>query len=448
MNNVILSADSYKYSHHKMYPPGTTNMFSYFESRGGRFKDIVFFGLQYYLKQLQGPVVTQQEINRAEELITAHGLSFNKEGWQYILNTHGGKLPVVIRAVKEGTTVPTKNVLFTVESTDPNCFWLSSFLETLLAKVWYPCTVATQSRYAKKAIVEYLEETGTPELADFKLHDFGFRGVSSSESAGIGGLAHLVSFKGTDTVKALEFAQEFYGCSMAGFSIPATEYSTITSWGKDKEVNAYEHLLNEFPKGLVACVSDSYDLMKACRKHWGTTLKDKVLRRDGTLVIRPDSGDPVVTALTTLNILEECFGSTKNSKGYKVLPDQVRIIQGDGIDLQSLYEILYSVKAQGFSIDNLAFGSGGGLLQKLNRDTCKFAYKCSSAIINGSEVDVFKDPITDSGKISKKGKLTLDLVDEGYKTVRITEVKNDQLIEVFRDGKLLVNQSLDEIRAR
>lgn len=446
--NLILSADSYKYSHHKMYPPKTTSMFSYFESRGGKFENIVFFGLQYYLKQLQGRVVTQEKIDEAEKLVTAHGLPFNRKDWQYILNCHEGRLPIIIRAVKEGTAVPTKNVLFTVENTDSECYWLSSFLETLLSKVWYPCTVATQSRYAKKVISQYLEETGTPELVDFKLHDFGFRGVSSSETAGIGGLAHLTSFKGTDTIEALLYAQKYYGCEMAGFSIPASEHSTITSWGKEGELTAYAHILDEFPEGLVACVSDSYNLEKACKEYWGTSLKEKVLKRKGTLIIRPDSGDPIDTVLKTLEILESCFGTTENSKGYKVLPDQVRIIQGDGVDLQAIQEILYVMQSKRFSADNIAFGSGGGLLQKMNRDTCKFTYKCSSTTIDGKEIDVFKDPVTDKNKASKKGKLTLDLIDGEYKTVRTSEVKNDQFITVFEEGNLIIDQTLETIRKR
>lgn len=243
-SNIIMLSDSYKVTHYNQYPPGVKGVYSYFESRGGRWSDIVFFGLQYILKRyLQGQQVTIEKIAEAKSFFGAHFFGnktlFNEQGWMHILNNHAGRLPVRIKAVPEGTVVPVSNVLMTIENTDPHCWWLPNYLETLLVQVWYPSTVATNSRMSRRVLLQFLEETGDPSLIDFKLHDFGFRGSTSVESAGLGGAAHLVSFKGTDTMAALVVARDYYGEQMAGFSIPAAEHSTITSWGEENEAGAY-----------------------------------------------------------------------------------------------------------------------------------------------------------------------------------------------------------------
>ncbi len=241
--NIILMTDSYKCSHFIQYPSGTTKIYSYFESRGGKYAEVCFFGLQYFIeKYLVGPVITQEKIAEAEYILTLHfgpTFKFPRHLWEYILETYNGHLPVEIKAVPEGTCLPNRNVLFTMVNTDPKCFWLTNYLETLLVQTWYPMTIATHSREQKKIIIEYLKKTGNPNLIDFKLHDFGFRGVSSVETAGIGGAAHLVNFKGTDTLAALLVARRFYDEPCAGFSIPASEHSTITSWGRDGEGDAF-----------------------------------------------------------------------------------------------------------------------------------------------------------------------------------------------------------------
>ncbi len=450
--NIILLTDSYKLSHYKQYPTGTTEIYSYFESRGGKFPAVTFFGLQYLLKKyLLGVQVTSEKIAQAEKIYAAHfgnDKLFYKEGWEYILKTHDGKLPIRIKAVPEGTTVPVGNVLMTVENTDPNCFWLTNFLETLLVQVWYPTTVATQSREIKKLVLKYLQETGDVRGIDFKLHDFGFRGVSSVESASIGGASHLINFMGTDTVVALTFIQDYYDSSaMFGFSIPAAEHSTITSWGQENEALAYENMLTQYPDHLVAVVSDSYDIYNACEKLWGEVLKDKILTRKGTLVVRPDSGIPKDVVLKTIEILASKIGFTINDKGFKVLDPHIRVIQGDGVDHESIGLILENLKNNGWSADNLAFGMGGALLQKLDRDTQKFAFKCSEAVVNGEKRAVYKNPVTDLGKKSKKGRLKL-VVDQqlGYKTVAESEPGEDQLVTIFENGVLTKSYSFEEIK--
>lgn len=455
--NLLLMTDSYKLSHYVQYPKGTENVYSYLESRGGRFGYSVFFGLQYLLKKhLEGVIVHRWKINEAERLAKAHlggENTFNRAGWEYIIDAHGGRLPLRIKAVKEGTVVPVKNVLMTVEVTDPKVYWLTNYLETLLVQLWYPITVATQSWHMKGILLDYLRATGDESLIDFKLHDFGFRGVSSVETAAVGGAAHLVNFKGTDTIAGILMAQRYYNSEMPGFSIPASEHSTITSWGKDHEGAAMRNMLEQYPTGLVACVSDSFDIYKACSDIWGDKLRMEITKRDGTLVVRPDSGDPLVVLPRIMSILEDKFGATVNEKGYKVLNPKVRVIQGDGIDFDTMPAILDTLRQHGYSADNIAFGSGGGLLQKLNRDTMKFAFKCSSVTVNGEERDVFKQPITDAVKVSKKGRLKLIRMfgSHGavYATSRVDENENpDEMDTVFENGVVLREQDFEDVRLR
>ena len=457
--NLILNTDSYKVSMFKQYPAGTTGVYSYIESRGGRYDRTVFFGLQAFIKEYLLCPITQADIDIADEILTAHGEPFNRAGWQYILDKHNGYLPVVIRAVPEGTVVPVRNVLATIENTDPECFWLTTWLETaLLRAVWYGTTVASQSWKIKQVILDYLERTGDPSLIDFKLHDFGARGVSSLESAGIGAAAHLVNFMGTDTISGLLYAREFYNCEMAGFSIPAAEHSTITSWGRDGEVKAYANMLAQFarPGSIVAIVSDSYDIYNAVRNLWGEELRQAVVDSGATIVIRPDSGDPLTINQQLIEILGEKFGYTTNAKGFKVL-NNVRLIQGDGVNELTIRSILGGFMAMGWSADNIAFGMGGALLQAVDRDTQRFAMKCSSVQIDGEWRDVQKDPITDSGKKSKAGRVTLwtnsgnefasGVTTPSGWTDRGIGSWSEALIEVYRDGELITDYTFDEVRA-
>jgi nicotinamide phosphoribosyltransferase len=454
--SIILNTDSYKVSMFKQYPAGTTGVYSYIESRGGRYDRTVFFGLQAFIKEYLLAPITQVDIDIADEILTAHGEPFNRAGWQYILDKHRGYLPVVIRAVPEGTVVPVKNVLATIENTDPECFWLTTWLETaLLRAVWYGTTVATQSYTIKQVILDYLERTGDPTTIDFKLHDFGARGVSSMESAGIGSAAHLVNFMGTDTITGVLFAREYYGAGIAGFSIPAAEHSTITSWGRDGEVDAYRNMLTQFarPGSVLAVVSDSYDIYNAASKLWGGELRQQVIDSGATVVIRPDSGDPVEVNRKLIEILGSKFGYTKNAKGFKVL-NNVRLIQGDGINELTVRSILGAFMAMGWSADNIAFGMGGALLQIVDRDTQKFAMKCSAAEVNGKWIDVVKDPVTDSGKKSKAGRITLWTNGTGEYVSSVDEPKQwadrgwtKALVPVFWDGKLEKEYSFEEVRA-
>lgn len=478
-NNLVLMGDAYKYSHHKFYPEGMDSMYSYLESRGGKFESTVFYGLQIFLKEyLEDVAITKHDVDEAYHYLgTKHGVFgredvFDRDKFDYIVEEHGGKLPVKIKAVKEGTVVPTKNVLMTIESTDPKCAWLTNFLETILLQVWYPITVATLSREVRKIVTkafddmtDYDEETKN-FLIDFVLNDFGFRGVSSVQSARNGGSAHLINFRGSDTTYASWGICNFYNTdTIYGLSVPATEHSIMTLYGKEGEAEMMERVLDKYPTGIVACVSDTYDIFHACAHIWGDKLKDKILSRPSEpgnqLVIRPDSGPVIPTLVKVFEILFDKFGYTENSKGFKVLPPQVRVIQGDGINLESIKEIYKMCGEHKISPENFVLGMGGKLLQAgIDRDTQNFATKASNAVINGKEVDVVKSPtvldaegnLKESFKKSKQGRLKLVKTQDGYKTLTSLqegfEEAEDCLHLVFEDGSLRNECTFEDVRNR
>lgn len=452
--NLILRTDSYKASHFLQYPPGTTRLLGYFESRGGLYGETVFFGLQYVLDEYLSRRVTEDDVVEASAFFAAHGLPFPEDGWRHIARDLGGRLPVRIRAVAEGSVVPVRNALMTVESTDESVPWIVSWLETQLVRLWYPLTVATLSWHIKRRIFEYLARTSDDPLGElpFKLHDFGARGVSSAESAGIGGMAHLVSFKGSDTIEGIRFARRYYGAPMAGVSIPATEHSTVTAWGRERERDAYRNFVEQFlgpgKFPIAACVSDSYDLWNAIENIWCEDLRELIETSGSTLVIRPDSGDPPEVNVRALKILERKVGCRVNTKGYKVLPHAFRLIQGDGNDdEESIDRVLHAITSHGFSASNIAFGMGGGLLQRVHRDTQKIAFKVCEATVEGHRVPVAKNPVTDTGKASKSGNLDLIVSEGRYQTVQGPRA-DSALVTVFENGEIRRRWTFDEIRAR
>jgi len=402
--------------------------------------------------------VTRADIEEAEDILTAHGLPFHSAGWELLLDRHGGHLPLEIRAQAEGTIAPVHLPMMTVVNTDPDFFWLTSYVETALLRVWYPITVATISHGVRTLIREALVKTADAPDAElpFKLHDFGARGVSSEQSAALGGMAHLVNFQGSDTLSAIVAARKLYHEPMAGFSIPAAEHSTITSWERPNEAAAYANMVARFgkPGGIFAVVSDSYDLYGAVERIWGEALRQTVIDSGATLVVRPDSGDPVEVVSRTLDLLAAKFGTETNTKGYKVLK-HVRVIQGDGVNPKSIAAILERITGEGFSASNLAFGMGGALLQKCDRDTMAFAYKASAARVNGRWRDVYKDPVTDSGKRSKRGLLGLAADGNGFRTVTVRDGDFapvdggvNRLEPVWRNGELLRDDTFAAIRTR
>lgn len=478
--NIVIASDGYKYSHARFYGLEMTKMISYLESRGGKFSETVFYGLQIFLKQyLEGIAITTEEIDEAYELLgTKLGVFgrddvFDRTKFDYIVDKYDGKLPISIKAVPEGTVVNTKNVLFTIESLDENCAWLTNFLESLLLQVWYPITVATLSREVKKIVMSSFKNSTDYDastidfLVQFVLNDFGFRGVSSVQSASVGGSAHLVNFRGSDTVVASKLIRDIYNTNVVyGLSIPATEHSIMTLKGEEGELEMMKRVLTLFPTGHVACVSDSFNIFRATSKYWGEDLIDLILSRPAepgnALIIRPDSGHVINTLKEIFNILFDKFGYTVNNKGYKVLPPQVRVIQGDGVNLESIKEIYKLFENEKISPENLALGMGGKLLQSdIERDTQNFATKACFGIVDGQEVNIVKSPtemdaegnITKSFKQSKKGKLKLVKNDDGtYRTVTSLDADydtvKDELVEVFRMGEILVDYDFEDIRER
>ena len=462
MDNIILKTDSYKLNHWNQYPKNTEKVYSYFESRkGAKFENTVFFSLQYIIKKyLEGVVVTKEKIEQAKNLAKAHfgGDSFfNEEGWNYILEKYNGKLPLEIKAVDEGTPVPVGNVLMTVVNTDSKCFWLTNYVESLLTHVWYGSTVASLSRETKKLIKDYIDQSSdNQDHLKFALHDFGYRGVSSDEGAEVGGASHLLNFLGTDTVPAMQFLVDYYGAnkdySNIAYSVVASEHSIMTSLGETGEKEVVDNLLNNYPTGIISIVADSFDYYNFVSEFICKDFKDKILAREGKVVIRPDSvtythATPDYLVLWTLKELEKNFEITTNSKGYKVLPKQLGLIWGDGIDADGIYSILDRIVGEGWSADNIVFGMGGGLLQKVNRDTQRFAFKSSAQMRDGVWYDVQKIPL-DQSKKSKAGRLKLIKSNGKFKTVRIEEEGEDLLKLVFKDGVLYNETTLRKIRER
>ena len=462
--NLLGLTDSYKFTHWKQLPPDARYLWSYFESKGGEFSHTIFSSLQYHLMAyLEGRAFTKGDIEELTEDTKKHFPSpqFNDAGWNKLYDTYGGIIPLEIRAVPEGMKIPVKNILMSAVNTDPRFPWLPNYFETLLVQSWYPITVATQAYFILQDMLNWADIMGCPrELVYWKLHDFGFRGVTCPEQAGIGGMAHLSIFKGTDTYNAVRYAKHYYGSPMAGFSIPASEHSTITSWGKERELDAYKNALNVYDDCMFACVSDSFNIYNALEKLWGTELKDEILKRKQAVVFRPDSGNPKDVVINCLNILGERFGYKINVKGFKVLPDQVRLIQGDGVNRASINEILQAMFETGWSIENIAFGMGGALLQKLDRDTQKMVFKCEDLISGKGPADteelmVYKEPITDPGKNSKRGRMILVKDGDGsYRTIdRLSYLKHeypderDILQTVFLNGEIVKKYNFEEVRS-
>lgn len=399
-------------------------------------------------------------IDEAKDLIPDYGTKIDIGMWEHIRDVHDGRLPVRIRTVPEGTILRPNNVMFDIENTDVRCESLPGHLEDILIRgFFYGPTIAARDLKIYKTCRKYLEETADPEALaglPYMLNDFGLRGVSSYESAQIGGLAHLCIFRGTDNTPAVKYARDVYGFKgAAGNTIPAAEHSTITAWGRTGEVNAYANMVEKFGSGgIMAVVSDSYNIYKAVEEMWCGVLLEQVKKSGARVVIRPDSGDATRVPIELMKIIVDKCGFTLNGKGYKVLPNYFRIIQGDGIDEDMIEVILENMKQAGFSAENIVFGMGGGMLQKLDRDTLKFAMKCSATCdANGVWTDVYKDPIDDKGKTSLKGRLELVARGGKFFTIRADEYRfavDDMLAleTVFEDGVATKVYSLEEVRAR
>lgn len=454
-HNFILNTDNYKHCHYAIYPKGTEYISSYIESRGGMFPATMFVGLQAYLREYLMKPVTLEQIDAAEAHCREIGMPFNRENWMGVLNDHGGYMPVEIEAVPEGIVLPTRNVLVQLINTDPKYFWATSFFETaLLRAVWYPTTVGTLSWMCKEVIKAAFKKTSdnfNPKTMRHILHDYGARGVSSFESAALGGLAHLVNFHQSDTVPGALASKRYYNHIMPALSGPNSEHASFTAWGVDREADVMKHMIDLYRDyGLVILLTDSYDHENAVKNIIGKQLKETIQKGPGVIGVRPDSGDVVQVTADTTEWLMDSFGYTVNSKGYRVLPDYIRVVQGDGVVFSSLRDVYIEMEKRGLAADNAVFGMGGGLLQHVNRDTLNFGQKANAACINGKWVDVFKQPSGASFKASKRGRLALRYVNGTYETVPRDSIKPEENIlqPVFRNGKLLKKWDFSELIQR
>jgi nicotinamide phosphoribosyltransferase len=453
--NPLRLADSYKDGH--FYGPDVTELLSYYEARGGEFPYSVLFGLQYKLMcHFEGRFFTRENLDEQFENAKIHfspSFPYNYAGWDYILNKYDGRLPMEVRAVQEGTPVPIRNVAFTVKSTDPACVWIEQWVETVLQQTWGPSAVATKSRMVKELIRDFLTKTSDSYATlPFQLHDFGFRSCLAVEEAALAGASHLVNFLGTDTQVAMDLLHQFYGAPrVSGYSVFASEHSMMTLYGRGGEARVVGDILAKHPTGVISIVGDSYDIYNFCENIIGGEFREQIRKRNGKVVVRPDSGDPQVVIPKCSDILSEKFGFSETSKGYKKLAPCVGLIQGDGMDYYSIKDMFQVAANNHYSAENYVVGMGGGLLRKVNRDTQKVAMKLCNAIIDGKSTPVSKNPITDPGKKSKSGRqaLLFNKINRSFNTVQDihgTGIAGDMLEPVFRNGEMLRAQTLDEIR--
>lgn len=441
MSNIrFMDTDGYKISHWLQDPDSITDNVSYIEARKSE-EEIVVYGIQYLLESFVCP--TLQEVKIAKFYFDNYYAGkghFNYEGWKQVAEL--GYLPLSVSAVPEGTVVPSKNVVMTVRPTLPGFTWLVGWYEAQSLRVWYPMTVASQSRKIRQTIEKWLTKNGTPELIRFKFVDFGARGCNVPEAAGVGGSANNLFFTASDTIKGALFAFDMYGADPEGLSgtIGASEHSTTSIWCRKGEKTFLNRMIEVFGQegAVFANVMDTYDDRQAMR--YVKELEPKLIASGATMYMRLDSGDPVQHPVEmTLEALD-LFGYSVNDKGYKVLPNHVRLLQGDGVTAESIDAILQKLDELKISADNISFGMGGKLLQAMSRDTLGFAMKRSWAVVDGIEVDVYKDPITDPGKRSKRGDLTLVMTAGEYVTKRVSEVTDEDFVvlrEVWRNGKFI-----------
>lgn len=509
--NPLFLEDFYKYSHADFYNPKTEKVYSTFTPRKSRMEDVnkvVVFGIQYLIKRYLIDDFNENFFNRNQDEIVKEYLRLTKNtigdtgiGEQRIRDLHNlGYLPIKICALEEGTLCPMRVPMLTIENTLPQFYWITNFLETLICNtLWLPCTSATTSLQYKKILKKWADLTcDNNDHLKFQAHDFSLRSMSSIESGAISGVAHLLNFVGTDTIPAICYAEKYYNANveneLVASSIKATEHSVqetnilfnnYTDLAQGELENLKDILNRMGSKTTFSYVADTYNLWDFLTKVL-PQLKDEILNREGKLVVRPDSGDPcdIICGYNTktffddyrgidkscrlkteedtpyyneinkgvVEILWDIFGGTINSKGYKVLNPHIGAIYGDSITQQRAEEICKRLESKGFASSNVVFGIGGFSFQYVTRDTFGFALKATYGIVDGKEIQLYKDPITDSGeKKSQKGKVCVFKGTDGELTYQDglngnSLVHENLLLPVFENGELLRETSLNEIR--
>ena len=476
--NPLLLTDGYKLGHREQYPQGTTMVYSNWTPRKSRIEGIntvVFFGLQYLIKEYLIKQFNEDFFNQPKEEVIAEykkyvdtylGVDYDITHLEALHDL--GYLPIQIKALPEGTEVPIRVPMFTMVNTKPEFFWLTNYLETLLsAIIWQPCTSATIAKQYKKILTAYAQETDADnlEFVTWQGHDFSMRGMSGTESSILSGMGHALSFSGSDTLPVAKSLETYYNADVTKElvigSVNATEHNVMCAGSKDDEIGTFRRLLQTYPTGILSVVSDTWDLWKVPTEYL-PQLKEEILERDGKLVIRPDSGDPVdiicgcehentVVAKGVVELLWDEFGGTTNVQGYKVLNPKIGAIYGDSITIDRATQICERLKEKGFASTNVVLGIGSFTYQYNTRDTFGFAMKATYVEVNGEGREIFKDPITDDGtKKSAKGLIQL-YKENGQIYLKDQASKSEEveglLQTVFVDGKLIIDQSLKDIRA-
>lgn len=497
MNNPLLMTDGYKTSHHKMYPDNTQLVYSNFTPRSVRHmpdlaKDIVVFGTQYTVRSLH-ELWNQNFFNKPKSVVVGEAKRFLSSylGVDYDVShfeaLHDlGYLPIIIKSLPEGTIINEKIPLLTVCNTHPDFFWLPNFLETYISSViWKPLHSASLAFAFKKIFTEYAKKTdsGNIGFVDFQGHDFSFRGMQHPESAISSGLGWLTSFKGTDTIPVLQAAEFYYYSKDAGFSVPASEHAVMTAYGEEKEIDGFRRLMQQYPTGILSIVSDSFDLWRVCTEYL-VELKEEILARDGKIVIRPDSGDPVdilcgkflpdngwdescpVTSeylsirgddspsgKGVIELLWDIFGGTVNEQGYKVLDPHIGAIYGDSITLERAKEINERLMKKGFASTNWVAGIGSYSLGYATRDSQGSAIKATYCEVDGVGRNIYKNPVTDDGtKKSAKGMVQVYRDVDGNIVMKDQCTKEEEMegmLQTIYMNALFYNKvTLDDIRNR
>jgi nicotinamide phosphoribosyltransferase len=475
----ILLKDFYKTDHRRQYPDGTEFVYSNMTARGARlhrFKETVVFGTQYLVKEFLIKRFNEDFFQRPkEEVIKKYkrrmdfSLGPNSIDTAHLERLHDlGYLPIEVKALPEGTICPLRVPMITIQNTLPDFFWLTNFLETLISCVlWFPTTSATTAFEYRKMLTAFANKTSDmPDFVQWQGHDFSMRGHTGPEAAMVSGAAHLLSFTGTDTIPAIDFVEDYYGANveteLVGGSVPATEHSVMCLGGHDTELETFKRLITSvYPKGIVSIVSDTWDYYKVLGEVL-PALKTEIMARDGKVVIRPDSGDPVAIVCGdpkapygtiqnkgTVEYLYDLFGGTVNSKGYKQLDPHIGVIYGDSITLDRCEAICSQLKKKGFASTNMVFGIGSFTYQFVTRDSYGFAVKATHGVVTGTPTDIYKDPITDSGlKKSAKGLLRVNADLTLSEQVTEVEEKEGLLRTIFLNGKLTHEETLATIRER
>ena len=479
--NALYLTDGYKLDHRRQYPEQTTLVYSNWTPRNSRIKginDVVFFGLQYCIQKYIIDDFNINFFNQPKELVITkyqtiinHYLGENQIGTSHIEALHDlGYIPLIIKALNEGERVPIKVPMFTMYNTKPEFFWLTNYFETLISTtIWMPCTSATIAYRYKKLLTNYAIETcDNQEFIKWQAHDFSMRGMAGIEAATLSSAGHLLSFYGSDTLPAIQFFETYYGAKVnqeiISGSVPATEHSVMCMGTNNKEKETFKRLITEiYPNGIVSIVSDTWNLWKVLNEYL-PQLKSEILNRNGKVVIRPDSGNPVhiicgnpngnteYEKAGVIELLWQTFGGTINKKGYKVLDSHIGAIYGDSITIERAKSICRELKNKGFASSNIVLGIGSYSYQYNTRDTFGFAMKATYGEVKSKGRAIYKKPITDDGtKTSAKGLLKVVKTDHSYAlidNVNWEEEQKGELKVVFKDGRLIKPSSLEDIRNR